>query len=343
MIHRVLTPLDGSDDADLALQVAAEVSARHDADLEILHVGQRRIKYPDALYESAEHSFARSEGSADRMGNDGNGARQLRVLEHLGQMILDQGEKQARAQGVKSVETVIDWGDEGERILHHSQHPEADLIVMGSRGLSPLQGLFLGSVSHKVFHLARCTCVTVHKGKRKPALDDLDKILVPFDGSGHALKALDLACSIAGKFGANLKLVQVLEGGEIPEHLIRAVDRAGLDEETRQALVTASLPQTPLPGVDAAMPMISREVLRKVGNEILAIGRARAAEKGVGKVESDLLEGDPTHRILEAADENQVGLIVMGMRGLGEMAGMLMGSVSYKVNHLAPCTCIAVR
>ena len=44
----------------------------------------------------------------------------------------------------------------------------------------------------------------------------------------HALKALDLACSIAGKFGANLKLIQVLEGGEIPQHLIRVVDQAGL-------------------------------------------------------------------------------------------------------------------
>lgn len=36
-----------------------------------------------------------------------------------------------------------------------------DCVVMGSRGLSELQGLFLGSVSHKVANHAPCTCITV--------------------------------------------------------------------------------------------------------------------------------------------------------------------------------------
>jgi chaperonin GroEL len=37
----------------------------------------------------------------------------------------------------------------------------ADMIVMGRRGLSDLQGLLMGSVSHKVSHLADCACLTV--------------------------------------------------------------------------------------------------------------------------------------------------------------------------------------
>ena len=42
-----------------------------------------------------------------------------------------------------------------------AQDRKADAIVMGSRGLSDIKGLFLGSVSHKVSHLAECTCITV--------------------------------------------------------------------------------------------------------------------------------------------------------------------------------------
>ena len=39
MIHRVLTPLDGSADAGLALQVAAEVSAKHGAQPSVIGTG----------------------------------------------------------------------------------------------------------------------------------------------------------------------------------------------------------------------------------------------------------------------------------------------------------------
>ena len=48
-----------------------------------------------------------------------------------------------------------------DRILAAAEHENADMIVMGSRGMGDLKGLFVGSVSNKVSHLAPCTCVTV--------------------------------------------------------------------------------------------------------------------------------------------------------------------------------------
>jgi nucleotide-binding universal stress UspA family protein len=52
-------------------------------------------------------------------------------------------------------------GDPAQSILHLAKERGVDTIVMGSRGLSDIKGLFVGSVSHKINHLAECTCITV--------------------------------------------------------------------------------------------------------------------------------------------------------------------------------------
>jgi len=56
---------------------------------------------------------------------------------------------------------VLTYGDAAEEIVAAAEKVKADLIVIGTRGLSDLEGLVMGSVSHKVIHLAHCPCVTV--------------------------------------------------------------------------------------------------------------------------------------------------------------------------------------
>lgn len=53
-----------------------------------------------------------------------------------------------------SVNGLIDKGDPAEVILAHAERGNFDHIIMGSRGVSELKGVELGSVSHKVIHLA---------------------------------------------------------------------------------------------------------------------------------------------------------------------------------------------
>ena len=67
----------------------------------------------------------------------------------------------AETKGCASVETILKQGSPVREILEFSQSETVDLMILGSRGLSDIAGLFLGSVSHKVNHLVECTCITV--------------------------------------------------------------------------------------------------------------------------------------------------------------------------------------
>ena len=72
-----------------------------------------------------------------------------------------------------------------------------------------------------------------------------------------------------------------------------------------------------------------------------------AAIKEVGKVpceiHTELIEGDPASAILEVAKVRTSDIIVMGSRGLGRLAGLLLGSTSQKVVSHAPCPVLIVR
>jgi nucleotide-binding universal stress UspA family protein len=79
------------------------------------------------------------------------------------------------------------------------------------------------------------------------------------------------------------------------------------------------------------------------GERIVAKAAQVAHDRGVSDVETHVEEGEPAARILACAEREQADLIVVGSRGMSDLKGLLMGSVSHKVSQLAPCTCITVR
>ena len=146
-------------------------------------------------------------------------------------------------------------------------------------------------------------------------------ILVPTDGSDHADKAVAFAGDIASKYGAAIILLHVLSdpgSGRMPNEL-RELARL---EHIR----------------------ITEHDIRQAGaNELLHNAERQAREHGATKIQQAIEEGDPTRNILASAEAHGADLIVMGSRGLGDLQGLLLGSVSHKVGHLAKCTCITVR
>ena len=148
MIKKVPVPTDGSDHATKAVEFASDMGVKYKAKLVLLHVVDHKAEVPEGVLE-----FIREEHIQERPA--------YVYLQMLGRKIMEAAEGIAKKKGAKEVESIIVEGNPAERIIDFAKDNRTDLIVMGSRGLGAFGGLFLGSVSHKVNHLAPCTCVTV--------------------------------------------------------------------------------------------------------------------------------------------------------------------------------------
>jgi nucleotide-binding universal stress UspA family protein len=138
----------------------------------------------------------------------------------------------------------------------------------------------------------------------------MKRLLVATDGSEGADRAIDYAAHRAKADGAELLVVNVIGGYGLPDKAVRAFTHA------QQAWL--------------------RELLESLSAETLAKARDRARSAGIGTIELESREGDVAQSILDIAQEKSVDAIVVGKRGAGRIAGLLLGSVSQKLVSLAP-------
>lgn len=343
MIQNILTPIDGSMHAQSALQLSIDLAANYDAQMILLHVGVRDGNVSQELYEAASRELEAAESSGRETPICAHQSRHHQILEYMGHMLLRKAHEQAKNKGVKRVETALDFGDAGDCILHHARNRSADLIVMGSRGFGELKGLVLGSVSHKVFHLAPCSCVTLSHKDGQPPPEKINRILVPTDGSTQADNAVELASDIAARHGAKLVLLYVMWRGPSLENFRASINLDQLSASTRDELDPEQHPIAENMSASFMPPVLSQDAYREIGEQVLERGRQTAEDKGVQDPKLILKEGDPARVIAGTARRKQADMIAMGSRGLGGVEGMLSGSVSYKVSHTVPCSCMIVR
>jgi nucleotide-binding universal stress UspA family protein len=146
MFKVILVPIDGSDHAEKAVTVAADLAAKYDAALHIITVMEStELAAPLHRFAEAEHITG---GEAQ-------------IATYISDRFIERAREVATEEGAKSVKTSVEMGDTQKRILAYAEKVGADLIVMGSRGLSDFEGLMLGSVSHKIANSAPCTVITV--------------------------------------------------------------------------------------------------------------------------------------------------------------------------------------
>lgn len=171
-------------------------------------------------------------------------------------------------------------------------------------------------------------------------------VVIATDGSKHASDAVALGGELAAKFGADAVLVHVLPSALSASvaHGLVALDR--LPAEAREEIERLeTLERQARTFVEAITPnlLVSHATVEAIGTLILDDAEALAKNRGATRVRRVMVSGDPAACILDAARTHQARFIVMGRRGLGRLAGLLIGSVSQKVNQLAECTCVTVH
>lgn len=172
MFKTILCPIDGSDHANKALTISIDLAKKYDARLRLLHVLLRNVDARELKRFAEIEGLTRPVASEiNRLSGVDSRAEIMRLrdvetipsglLVDIAEHIVGVAKLEAEGSGVRDVSAAVLDGDPAKRILEHAKQEDADCIVMGSRGLSDINAVFLGSISHKVTNLAACTCITV--------------------------------------------------------------------------------------------------------------------------------------------------------------------------------------
>lgn len=141
-MHRMLVPVDGSENAERALQFALRLAKENSSiELHLVTVHPEPVIYGEIqVYVSRE----RMEGLQKKHSED----------------IMKPAEAAAKAAGVTYTSDIL-IGDIAPMIVKKADELNCEGIVMGTRGMGAIGNLVMGSVATKVVHLAKCPVTLV--------------------------------------------------------------------------------------------------------------------------------------------------------------------------------------
>jgi nucleotide-binding universal stress UspA family protein len=191
--------------------------------------------------------------------------------------------------------------------LDLAEELDADLIVLGSRGLGPVGRLALGSVAEGVTYHAPCPVLVSRGGESSwpPG-----RVVFAYDGSQTSWEAAEAAASLCADNGENgVEGLIVQAYPRLPE-----VDKEGRESDARM--------------VEDDMRLQEKALMERAGDLEAILG---------SRPKPRLAVGDAAARILEVAAEEipERTLVALGSRGLGTVGRMTLGSVSAKTLRAA--------
>ena len=155
MITKILVGVDGSENSEKALTYALEIAEKFSASVLILNVFQTppEVEYQLGMFQQAPTSGY----SGEQMGYQSNMASFIKDLRNIHEAVLiGASERAVKLKPALKITAELKEGDASSQIVETAANGQFDLIVLGHRGNSKIEELFLGSTSERVVHQAKC-------------------------------------------------------------------------------------------------------------------------------------------------------------------------------------------
>jgi nucleotide-binding universal stress UspA family protein len=228
------------------------------------------------------------------------------LLRHDFEAALDRAA--ATVEGVETVTNAI-ADTSPPRALHAvAERTGAALVVVGSTRRGPIGRVVPGSTGERLLHGSPCPVAIVPRGHADAG--PIRTVAVGYDGSDEAETALAAACQVARRFGAFLRVIRVFDATRVAVPALMTLP----DEVT----VHQNYETQQREGLDEAIAALPAEV----------------------RAESVFVAGAPGPEL--AAQTDGVDLMVVGSRGYGPRAAVLLGGVTHTVIRKAHCPVIVL-
>ncbi len=282
MFRTILVPLDGSAFSEAALPWALGLSRRTHAALQLASVHEPVPSFAYDEWESAAWQW-----SEDYLRN---------VREQIRQ----------RTDG--EVHAWVGTGRVVELLMSRADSTEADLVVMATHGRGALTRAWLGSVADGFVRHAHQPILLVRPEDDHPdptVEPEVQRIVVPLDGSELSESVLDLAIGMAKLYGSQIRLLRVVA--------------------YPMEIASPYLPHT------VQMNQKVVEEARDAARAYLERIAARITAEGVEATVHVTVDTQAGHAVAREVEELDAQLVVMATHGRGGLQRALLGSTTDKV------------
>lgn len=296
---RILCAVDGSEHSQWGIQALETLASQEPEQVGLLHI----IDQPALQAATNKNPVAAK--------------RALAAMEKAGTIVLRDAARSARlalgqaATGPRTkLQTILLHGPIAHTIARTARRLKADLILMGSRGLSDIQEFLLGSVSRQVAATAPCPLLVV-----KQPLESLRRVVFAVDDSRPSRAA---ARFLRSRILPESAKVTILTSVESP-----------VTDFAARYLSESQLTELKQPVIDRATRLVN--ALR---DEFIKDGFSAVTQVHMDHVIDTIV------KYVEASHDQ---LLVIGSRDLTKSERLYLGSVSESLLRHAPCSVLIVR